>query len=423
MSTLTDEEAACRAAATAAPDSAAAHAALARELERLGRDDEAEHCYRTCIRLSPEDAAYHYALGDIYLRRGSLAAAAPSFQAAVDADPHHVAAMHKLAFLADARKDAARANALFTKILTLQPGFLQARMDYMQMLVTHGRAPDAIAVGHAGAQWMDAQDAVPDDDYRKLLGLTATLLKLRGETQAAAACYRRVIARAPGDAAARHLLAALEGTLTYEHARDHARQEFDNYAATFEHRLLKDLGYRAPHILAERLWRLRPNPDALPRVLDLGCGTGLVAAELSARYRLTCNVGIDLSRAMLAEAAKRGLYHELINGDAAEVMASRSDAFDLIVAADVFIYIGDVSAIFAQAARLLTPGGILAFSVETAAHDGIELSTSGRYRHSASYIYELAYTSNLDLLRLDPGAIRSEMGQDVSGLYAYLTKN
>ena len=64
--------------------------------------------------------------------------------------------------------------------------------------------------------------------------------------------------------------------------------------------------------------------------------------------------------------------------------------FDLIVAADVLIYLGDLDAVFAEAARLLRPRGLFAFSIEECAGADWRLQESGRYAQSPGYIERLA---------------------------------
>src|SRR4030067_841370 len=75
--------------------------------------------------------------------------------------------------------------------------------------------------------------------------------------------------------------------------------------------------------------------------------------------------GIDWSPGMLARARERGLYDRLIEGDIVQVLAGQGASFDLVAAADVFVYIGDLEAVGASVGQGLRPGGWLTFSVET----------------------------------------------------------
>lgn len=94
------------------------------------------------------------------------------------------------------------------------------------------------------------------------------------------------------------------------------------------------------------------------RVLDLGCGTGVVLSELSRKH---CAVGLDRSALALEFCGKRGL-RSLVLGDG-ERLPFDSGAFDAIVALDILEHIPDDLAAFAEAYRVLAPGGVLVLSV------------------------------------------------------------
>ena len=103
-------------------------------------------------------------------------------------------------------------------------------------------------------------------------------------------------------------------------------------------------------------------------------------------------------------------------------MAARADAFDLIVAADVFIYVGALELVFEQAARLLKAGGMFLFTVEVSRTADLELESAGHYRHGQAYVERLAAAQGFTMTRLDEQPIRVEVNRDVMGLYVYLTK-
>ena len=148
-------------------------------------------------------------------------------------------------------------------------------------------------------------------------------------------------------------------------------------------------------------------------ILDLGCGTGqcgLALADIKRRL-----VGVDLSPKMLALAQAHGVYDELHAGEVnAWLSSSRDSSFDVIVASDVFIYIGALEDVFRDVARVLRPHGVFAFSIEE--HDGAphSLRSSGRYAHSHAYIIELARTG-FAAISAKPCVIRTEGGAPIPG--------
>lgn len=107
--------------------------------------------------------------------------------------------------------------------------------------------------------------------------------------------------------------------------------------------------------LALDLWR-RFAPSGV--VLDLGCGTGAVGAEIA---RSSAVVGLDFTRLALRHASERGL-RSLVQGDGAR-LPFRSGSFSAVVALDIFEHIENHEAAFAEAARVLRPGGVLVLSV------------------------------------------------------------
>jgi predicted TPR repeat methyltransferase len=180
---------------------------------------------------------------------------------------------------------------------------------------------------------------------------------------------------------------------------------FDDFAPTFERRLVDELDYRVPEALREAVTpHVCESAARSLDVLDLGCGTGLVGRQFR---DLACRlVGVDLSQAMLAAAGSNGIYDELVGDDVVEYLSKTDSCFDLILAADLFIYIGDLELLFSAAAKALRPGGFLAFSIETTEARPFMLRRTRRYAHSLAYIYELAERHSLEVIESRPTAIR-----------------
>jgi predicted TPR repeat methyltransferase len=123
---------------------------------------------------------------------------------------------------------------------------------------------------------------------------------------------------------------------------------------------------------------------------------------------------------MLEEARKLGVYRELIHADLGEFLAATAVRSDLIVAADVFIYVGDLAAVFRSARRILGPGGCLAFTVEPATTgQDIQLLPSLRYAHSEAYIRRLADDAGLRAC-VFPRLRYDTTKHAIMGLYVYL---
>jgi predicted TPR repeat methyltransferase len=151
----------------------------------------------------------------------------------------------------------------------------------------------------------------------------------------------------------------------------------------------------------------------------VGCGTGLAGVAIRPYARTL--IGSDLSPRMIARARQRGIYDELHVEDLVTT-ADRAREVDLIVAADVFIYVGVLEATFAACATALRPGGLLAFSVERSDSGPVILQSTLRYAHSDAYIRGLASTHELALERAEPATLRVDNGVDVVGVLYLLRR-
>jgi arsenite methyltransferase len=123
--------------------------------------------------------------------------------------------------------------------------------------------------------------------------------------------------------------------------------------------------YTTPDIVEQRREILRAlDLQRGERVLDLGVGPGLLAAEIAVAVGATGAVcGIDLSESMLALARRRELPPgaaalELEAGDVGALPFAR-DSFDVAVSTQVFEYVADVESALAEARRVLRPRGRL----------------------------------------------------------------
>ena len=150
-------------------------------------------------------------------------------------------------------------------------------------------------------------------------------------------------------------------------------------------------------------------------VLDLGCGTGLCAALFRPfAHNLS---GIDLSERMVDVARKLNLYDQLIVGDISIVLEGRNEIHDLIIAADVFVYVGELRRVIELCSAALKKKGLFAFTVEASSDEKKDfvLEPSGRYSHSRRYLRTLALSFGLQVLSIQNAVLRMERGNPVNG--------
>ncbi len=261
--------------------------------------------------------------------------------------------------------------------------------------------------------------------YQVATVLLADVLRIQGKREESLAFYQRAQQLAPQDGYIAHHVAALSAQQTERAPAHYVAMAFDGYASTFEDHLQTTLAYHVPEQLAAMLTE-HADASATPwDVLDLGCGTGLVGAALAPKAGKL--VGVDLSQGMLAKAHARGIYQQLVCDDLLTMMrAEPSGSWDVITSADVFIYIGKLDEVIAEAKRLLRPRGMLAFSIETieAARTGdaakaqnmdYQLEVTGRYSQSEKYLNQLALDNSFAQEVMTATVLRQESGTPVPG--------
>ena len=130
--------------------------------------------------------------------------------------------------------------------------------------------------------------------------------------------------------------------------------------------------------------------------------------------------GIDVSAHMLQWAERRKTYDQLVLGDYVRYLSARQEPCDLVLAADVFIYAGDMVAVFQAVARLLRPGGLFAFSLEAAPRGDYVLQPNRRYAHSLEYIQRLARETKLREASVNSVKLRRQGEDHAEGLIIVL---
>jgi predicted TPR repeat methyltransferase len=240
-----------------------------------------------------------------------------------------------------------------------------------------------------------------------------------GENEPAETAFRRALECDPEESHGAGLrIARLRGETPARPPDAYVRDLFDQYASRFETHLVRDLAYRAPTILRaaiERACSLAGREMRFGAALDLGCGTGLMAREMAD----TCEriEGVDIAPAMAARAQASGLYSHVEAGDMEAFVAARTDgSVDLVMAADVFVYCGDLGPIFAQARRVLAAGGLFAFTVQQAQTGDYELGADFRYAHSRACLTRLTQSCGFVPLVCDDVSVRQDRGVAVPGL-------
>jgi len=344
-------------------------------LLEVGRVDEARALLTRARELAPDNALVHYRLGLLFSDIDRLADAleALDISLSLQADNAHAhnnrgAALQRLGRLSEAEQ-------AFRRSLDLSPD----------------APPPYINLGH--------------------------LLEQQGRSREAVRLYEQAIARGLDAAVFSHHVAAATGQVTDRAPSNWVRATFDNFAPTFDSHL-DGLRYEVP---AQLVGLLSPRAGTLLDILDLGCGTGRCGLSLARQKRYL--VGVDLSEKMLVQARLRGIYDELHLSEVHTWLRGvRPARFDLVIAADVLIYIGALEELFGEVARVLRVGGWFAFSIEEWVGSDYTLLHTGRYAQSQAYIGRLtesAFSTAVD----QAAVIRMESGVPILGRLYVLQKH
>lgn len=412
---------------------------LAVALRRLGHVDQAlRHARRGCA-LLPQAVPAWNALGLAALDANRLDEALAAFESGLKAAPGHPALfLHRAMTLRRLGRNAGalQAFAQLAKAFPQAPeawrglGEVQAALGQAQAALrsrerAHALAPGDPDVGfefasgllQAGRHEEAARRLEPllqarPDHAQGWVWLARARLKL-ADVAGARAAFERARELDADDAMIAHFHAAASGVLPEAVETEYIRRLFDDFADAFEHTLVDQLAYDTPVQLARLLQRV--GADGAESVLDLGCGTGLMAAQLARPGRVID--GIDLSPRMLDRARDKGLYRDLHTAEIVEFLERTDATWDLVVATDVFIYVPDAGATFAPTFARLAPGGWFGFSIERSAGDGSELiPQTGRYRQAPERVArELADAGFVDVVQ-ETIVLRLESGQPVAGV-------
>jgi predicted TPR repeat methyltransferase len=276
-----------------------------------------------------------------------------------------------------------------------------------------------LAAGHVATAIGEFQRALRiDPDLAPARFALGTAWLAAGEAEKAAEAFAEI---APEDAPPQLEAKLAEIEAMKARARSDARYVrhlFDQFSHDYDARMIAQLGYGAPLILRDLAGLIGlQGPLA---ILDLGCGTGLAGvafSELAARLD-----GIDLSPRMIEKAKARGLYDALHVGDIEATLHDAGRIYDLILAADTLVYLGDLAPVLRGGAAALVERGHFLFTVERKDGDGFELGPKRRWRHSETYLRAEAERAGFDVAGFLACTPRTEAGAPVEGYAVALAK-
>ena len=386
----------------------------ARSLINSGQWHAARTELEKISRKFPKDFDTWYLLGAVYGQINDINKAASASKKALSLQPGNLGALHNYGMALAKLGNNNESASVFKKSLKIHP----------QNAATH------YSLGNVLKDLMQYDEAIAhlNESLRLAPGKAEALFSLGciyTETEQfdkALTCLRKSSELDQGikNRADYFIAFIMDRNKSHEAGLEHVKALHDSHAAIFNEHLTKGLEYKIPELLLYEYIEATDNPDKKIDILDLGCGTGLCGIQFI-NYANSMT-GIDLSPQMVAKAESTNCYNKLVTTDIQSYLNGNQIKFDLILSADVFIYIGYLDDIFPRCFDALHNGGMIAFSTENIESRDYKLRISGRYAHSINYISKLAEASGFRILKHRDVVIRKEFGKDIAGKIFILLK-
>lgn len=446
--------------------------------ESCGDPTEREHYLRRATAANPYHTGGLLALAEARRAAGDEAEALQLYHKVLNLDENATEALLGAADIYLARGDLERAELYYKKSFDITRDIAGVHLNYGTLLYRSGRKSEALEEYRAAAVLEPERPEISYNlalvlkdlgDYEEALGLMFNAHQRAPEREDFAAGIMETLTGLaaenaelalkiaenwqkiePDNVFSRRILAGISGMPTESgDDRLYAEKLFDNFAATYDETLER----LNPQITAEFL---RRHGAATGNVLDLGCGTGLAAQALKTADNTFD--GADISANMLEAARRKGLYRELYQADAAALLREMAvgtteepaaagilagakantavphNDYNLILAFDVFCYMGNLEEILTAAADLMrrtdrrrAESGKteaarampeLWFTTESADEErgkDFYLTATGRYKHQRAYVEKTLQKAGFAEIDAYPLVLRQENGEDVPG--------
>lgn len=353
---------------------------VAIQLHQGGDLTEAETIYRQILDNDPNHADSYHRLGMMANQIGMNEVAVQLSERALQLDPELVEAHNNLGNALQEQGQLEAAVACYRRALALQPDFAKAHCNLGNAWQRLGRAEEAIG------SYRQALSLQPNyAEAHNNLGFLFMGLERMAE---ALAEFRQAVACKPELAAAAHMIAVLTGETTAGAPAEYVRGLFDQYSLNFERHLVENLQYDIPRLVFAKFEEMGLlDGRRFRHTLDLGCGTGL-SGELFRGVSEKMS-GMDLSEKMLAIARGKKIYDRLLAADMRDFFKADRERYDLFLAFDSLIYLGELAPLLQELTDHSLPGAYVAFTTESIAGASFALQPSTRYAHSPEYIVGL----------------------------------
>jgi predicted TPR repeat methyltransferase len=315
-----------------------------------------------------------------YLKLGMLNQAKTHYVKALDIEPHDIDILYNLGVISLEQGHTDNAIQYYQRALQINPNYFPAHNNIGVAFLAKNH------IGFALQHFKEALRLVPGN---KAIEYTVKML----------AQDQRLSASPP----------------------DYIKNLFNAYADHYEEHLLQSLDYKVPEELYASVMHVIQNKNVSWDILDLGCGTGLCGMVFHPLAKKL--IGTDLAKNMLAVAAEKNIYTALLECDFLTSLQAEKLAYDLIIAGDALVYVGDLQVVFAAAYNALRAHGLFAFNTEITKQPDYAMNQSGRFSHQKKYLDDLALQLGFKIVFYQEAITRQQNNEPVIGHLYVLEKS
>lgn len=366
---------------------------------------EAIHAYKTLLDYAPEHFPARFHLACIYMRQNNMSAAIAEFLIIESAHAYHFETQSNLATCYLKQGDLNLAKQHYIHAIKIHPEDTQILFNLGYIHTQLGETDQAI-------QFYQRTLQINPDLFAAHNNLGVAFIA-KQHISFALHHFQEALRLQPNNEAIAYTIQSLANNQRLLAAPPaYVETLFDAYADHYETHLTQALDYQVPEQFIKALGNVISEKQPLD-ILDLGCGTGLCGVPLKPYAKSL--TGVDLSAKMLERAGEKKIYDELLNRDLTTYLADKTNAYDLIMAGDVLVYLGDLATLFRHVSQALRPSGLFIFNTEICESEEYKMNQSGRFSHNKTYIEQLAKQYGFHIVIQQTNITRLQNNEPVNG--------
>lgn len=411
----------------------------------LGKFNQAIDCYQEAIKKHQSYPDAYYNLGLALSKNGKIFEAIEAYKTLLQQVPNHFAGRYLLAITLMQQENYESAIEQFLKIENEHPFHFETQSNLATAYLKIGkmiesknhylkaielRPEDIQILFNLGVIYMqqgEVDHAI--QFYQRAVQINPDLFELQNNLGVAFLAkdhigfalkhFREALRIQPLNESIAYTVNALSQNQKLLSAPpDYIQSLFDAYADHYDAHLLNALDYKIPNVFQKMLTPFLPNEKKLD-ILDIGCGTGLTGMLFKTHAQTL--TGVDLSSKMIDVAREKQIYDVLIVNNLSTFLENKIEHFDVILAGDVLVYMGDLDHLFSLINSALRPSGLFIFNTEQGENENYKMNQSGRFSHQRTYLEKCASDHQFKIISYQKSITRLQNRKPVYG-HVYILK-